>query len=217
MPKLRKVEYVVLVALLVLSIVPSVGGIVRLVDLSTGSAVLPVNPRAQSTPLPFVYHIIASTLFCVLGAFQLLPSFRVCSVRWHRRAGRILVFAGLMSAVTGLWMTHFFNFPDHLQTGLLHFARFVVGGLMMLFLVFGVLAAVIKEISYHRAWMIRAYALGQGAGTQVITAIPWLVMVGEPSGLVREVLMIFSWLVNVFVAEWVIRRSAPNKTLAKVA
>jgi hypothetical protein len=54
--------------------------------------------------------------------------------------------------------------------------------------------------------MIRAYALGQGAGTQVITAIPWLILVGEPSGFTRDILMTLSWVINLLIAEAVIRR-----------
>jgi hypothetical protein len=69
------------------------------------------------------------------------------------------------------------------------------------------LSAVLKRrIAEHKAWMIRAYALGQGAGTQVITAIPWLILVGEPSGLTRDILMTLSWVINILIAEAVIRR-----------
>ncbi|MFT6864468.1 MAG: hypothetical protein ACJAVK_003034, partial [Akkermansiaceae bacterium] len=59
--------------------------------------------------------------------------------------------------------------------------------------------------------MIRAYALGQGAGTQVLVSIPWLVTVGEPSGFTRDVLMTLAWVINVFVAEWIIRRRRSKK------
>ena len=74
------------------------------------------------------------------------------------------------------------------------------------------LAAVLKKrIVLHQAWMIRAYALGQGAGTQVLTAIPWMSTVGEPGGLTRDILMTVSWVINIVVAELVINRYVPQR------
>jgi hypothetical protein len=52
--------------------------------------------------------------------------------------------------------------------------------------------------------MIRAYALGQGAGTQVIISLPWFLMVGEPTGFFRDVLMTMGWAINILIAERVI-------------
>ena len=52
--------------------------------------------------------------------------------------------------------------------------------------------------------MIRAYALGQGAGTQVLITIPWLLTVGEPTGLTRDILMTVAWVLNIIIAERVI-------------
>jgi hypothetical protein len=63
-----------------------------------------------------------------------------------------------------------------------------------------------RAYARHRAWMIRGYAIGQGAGTQVLTVLPWTLMLGQPSGLTRDLLMIAAWLINLAVAEWIIRR-----------
>ena len=40
---------------------------------------------------------------------------------------------------------------------------------MILCLVLGLRAILRRDVPTHRAWMIRAYALGLGAGTQVVT------------------------------------------------
>lgn len=50
--------------------------------------------------------------------------------------------------------------------------RVVVGSAMLAFLLLGVAAILARDITRHRAMMARAYALGQGAGTQVILFIP---------------------------------------------
>jgi len=54
--------------------------------------------------------------------------------------------------------------------------------------------------------MTRAYAIGMGAGTQVPVLMLAEIIVGRPDDLVRAVLMGGSWVVNLAVAEWVIRR-----------
>ena len=60
------------------------------------------------------------------------------------------------------------------------------------------------RIIEHQAFMIRSYALGIGAGTQVLITIPWLATVGEPTGLIRDLLMTFAWLINIAIAESII-------------
>jgi hypothetical protein len=54
--------------------------------------------------------------------------------------------------------------------------------------------------------MIRGYAIALGAGTQILTNVPWLLFVGKPEGLSRALLMAAGWVINVGVAEWIIRR-----------
>ncbi len=66
-------------------------------------------------------------------------------------------------------------------------------------------------------WMIRAYAIGQGASTQGLVIMFCNVISGEePSGFTRDVLMTFAWVINIFVAEWIIRKvfkKMDNKSL----
>jgi len=210
MINLKKPEWFILIGLLLLSFVPCVGGTFRLVELSTGSEILPVNPRIQSAPIPVVYHIVSSVLYCILGAFQFFLSIRRNYPKWHRLAGRLLVVAGIVSAVSGLWMTHYYSFPDHLQGNLLYFIRICVGLSMTAYILLGLSAVLKKRIAQHQAWMIRAYSIGQGAGTQVLITILWVMTVGEPSGLTRDILMTVAWMINIVVAEWVINRYEPQ-------
>ena len=60
----------------------------------------------------------------------------------------------------------------------------------------------------HSAWMTRAYAIGLGAGTQVFTFLPWTLFFGEPGQAMHAVLMGAGWVINLAVAEVVIRRRA---------
>ncbi|WP_088242558.1 DUF2306 domain-containing protein [Calothrix rhizosoleniae] len=201
MINLKKSEWIILIGLLLLSFVPCVGGIFRLVDLVSDSGLVPENPRIQSAPIPVILHILSAVPYCILGAFQFLPSVMRMYPKWHRLAGRLLGIAGLISAISGLWMTHYYSFPDDLQGNLLYCVRIIVGFAMIANILLGIAAIFKKRIVQHRAWMIRAYALGQGAGTQVLVTIPWLLTVGEPSGLTRDILMTVAWVINIIVAE----------------
>jgi hypothetical protein len=54
--------------------------------------------------------------------------------------------------------------------------------------------------------MLRGYALVMGAGTQVLTHLPWFVFVGgTPGEASRAVMMGLAWIINAIVAEYVIR------------
>ena len=77
-----------------------------------------------------------------------------------------------------------------------------------LIIIGGVAALWRRDYAMHGAWMLRGYALGMGAGTQVLTHLPWFVFVGTPGERSRAVMMGLGWLINVVVAEYVIRRSA---------
>lgn len=208
MINLKKSEWLLLIGLLVLSFVPCIGGILRLVELELGTALefLPENPRVQSAPIPVEFHLMSSIPYCILGAFQFLFSIRRNYPKWHRLAGRFLVCAGIVSALSGLWMTHYYAFPDSLQGNLLYFVRIIVGLSMTMCILLGISSVLKKRIAQHQAWMMRAYALGQGAGTQALIATPWLLTVGEPSGFTRDILMTSAWVINIVVAEWIINK-----------
>ncbi|MEP5611016.1 MAG: DUF2306 domain-containing protein [Cyclobacteriaceae bacterium] len=207
MIKLKKSEWFALTSLFLLSFVPSVGGVLRLVTMNSGLEILPANPRIHSDPVPIIFHIIGSVLFCILGAFQFLPSMRLNYAMWHKLAGRIFIVAGVVSALSGLWMTNFYSFSKDLQGNLLFIVRIIVGVAMTTFIVLGLRAVISKQIIQHKAWMIRAYALGQGAGTQVFITIPWILTVGDPTGITRDLLMTAAWIINILVGEWIINRS----------
>ena len=58
----------------------------------------------------------------------------------------------------------------------------------------------------HRAWMTRGYALGLGAGRQVLTLATGELIAGPPGELSRALLMGAGWVINLAVAEWAIRK-----------
>jgi hypothetical protein len=216
MLQLTKTEWWILISLLLLSFVPGVGGALRLLELMQDSQLefLPANPRVQSAPTPVIFHLIGVIPYCFIGAFQFLPSIRKRYPNFHRGMGGALIVAGLFSSVSGLWMTHFYSFPESLQGALLYWVRWVVGVAMTGFILHGIRCIWRRRFPEHGAWMIRAYALGQGAGTQVIVGILWAIPFGEATGFTRDILMTLAWVINVIIAEWIIYRSKRPRTAA---
>jgi len=207
-PKLRleKSEWVVLSLILVFSFIPVIGGLIRIIELAGGPQIAPANPRASLAPLPIRLHILSSILFCIVGAVQFLPSIRRQRPAAHHVIGRVIATAGCISALTGLWMTHFYVFPEALQGAALYWVRMVLGSAMIGLIIWAVIAIRSRNIFQHGASLVRAYAIGQGASTQTVLGIAWIIAVGsEAMGPLRDGLMIFAWVVNLFAAEIFIR------------
>jgi Predicted membrane protein (DUF2306) len=81
----------------------------------------------------------------------------------------------------------------------------VFGTGMVVAILLGLAAVRRRDFATHRAWMMRGYAIGLGAGTQAFTHVPWLIAFGAPSAFTRAWLMAAGWLINLAVAEWFIR------------
>jgi uncharacterized membrane protein len=195
-------------ALVVLSLVPVISGSLRLIEVAGGPQLLPTNPRIDASPAPVVVHVLAAALYAFLGAFQFSARLRRRRPGWHRKSGRILVGAGLLVAGSGLWMT-LFN-PGAPGGDLLWGIRLVVGSAMAAFIVLGFTAIRRRDIPAHRAWMIRAYALGVGAGTQAVTEGIGEALMGA-TDLSKAVSLGSGWVINAVVAEWVIRRPSVRR------
>ena len=203
-------------AIIVFSVIPVLGGALRLGELGGGAEITPDNARFFASPVPVVLHAITASVYCLLGAFQFAPGFRRRRPAWHRAAGRLLVLCGLLGALSGLWMTVFYPKPADVGV-LLTGVRLVFGTAWAVFIVLGLAAVLRRDVTRHRAWMIRGFAIGLGAGTQAVTLTAWLVAVGTPDRLGKALLMLAAWLVNLAVAEWIIRRQAtPSRAATPV-
>lgn len=205
-----KSEWLIPAGLIALSFIPIVAGTFRVVGLGSGAEITAENARFFAAPLPAVLHIISTVIYCVLGAFQFSPSFRRRKPNWHRAAGRILIPCGLGVALSGLWMTQFYssaNYPPvNFDGPILYAIRLLVGSAMALCLCLGFAAISKRDIPHHRAWMMRGYALGLGAGTQVFTHLPMFLFPSTQGELARTLCMGAGWAINLAVAEWLISR-----------
>jgi uncharacterized membrane protein len=200
---------VAVAGLVLLGVVPAIAGSVRLRQIAGGIATAD-NARFLAMPWPVVVHIVGAVVFALPGALQFSAELRRRRMQWHRLAGVILVPCGFAVSLSGLWMAQFY--PSVGLDGVaVHWMRIVVGVLTPIALWLGVAAVRRRDIGGHRAWMMRAYALGMGAGTQVFTHVPLMVAPSLRSELSRAIAMGAGWAINALVAELLIQRSMhPN-------
>ena len=99
------------VGLIALSLIPVLAGALRLNELMGSPEITANNARFVASPIPVTVHIVSVTVYSLLGALQFVPSLRRGRPSWHRIAGRILVPAGVLVALTGLWMNFFYPRP----------------------------------------------------------------------------------------------------------
>ena len=200
----RQRSWPVPVGVLVLSAVPLVAGLLRVVQLLGGPELIPADQRFAGFPLPVVAHIVGAGTYLLIGILQFVPRFRRRHRDWHRRAGRVLAVAGLLVAGSASWMT--LSYAQKPGTGdLLVALRLVFAAAMTGSLVLGVITIRRGDVAGHRAWMIRAYAIGLAAGTQAFTGGVGPALFG-PGVVQHDLAMGAAWAINLAVAEWVIRR-----------
>jgi uncharacterized membrane protein len=205
--------WLVPVGLLVLSAIPLAAGAFRLTGLAGGPQIIPADARFSESPLPVVLHIVSVSVFAILGAFQFATGIRRRWPGWHRAAGRLLVGSGLLVGGSALWLTLFYSHPAG-GGELLYALRLLFGSAMVLSIVLGFAAIRRGDVTLHRAWMMRGYAIGLGAGTQVLTLLIGELVGGPPDAVERGLLNGAGWAINLALAEWIIRRrpSHPTRT-----
>ena len=190
-------------ALAVCTFIPVMMAAVSVVQIPLGA--LPEDSlRLAAVPVTFFLHALAGVLFGVLGPMQFVRALRQRFGTLHRLSGRVFVLAGAGLALSGLALL---LQVQSLATGLLDAARAVFGLALIAALVRGVAAARAHEVPGHRAWMVRAYAIGMGQGTVALVMYPIYLITGEPPmGLVADIVVVGLWLLNIALAEWVVRK-----------
>jgi hypothetical protein len=202
-----KTRWLIPVGLILLNLIPILSGSLRLTQLGGGPELIPQADRFTVFPWPVVVHIVSATLFSIVGAFQFLPGLRRGRRSWHKLAGRVLIPAGFLVALSGMWMGAFSDLPAG-DGPLLVVFREGFGAFMLVSLVLAIRAIVQRRFVVHGAWMTRAYAIAVGAGTQAIFLIPTSLILGSSHELGRALTMAIAWIANLAVAEFAIRRRA---------
>ncbi|MEU4427756.1 DUF2306 domain-containing protein [Actinoplanes sp. NPDC024001] len=148
-----------------------------------------------------VVHVLTAAVALVLGPVQ----FRARR-RWHRAAGRVYLLAGVLpSAVTAIPVAIYSGRPLT-QVGLS-----VAAVLWLITAGLAYRAARRRDLTAHREWMMRNYALTFLAVTaRVLVPLMMLAGLATGAGAAPETLIpvgqILGWVVNLAVVEVLIRR-----------
>src|SRR5690606_34334402 len=111
-------------------------------------------------------------------------------------AGRLALVGAALVVVSALWLTFAYTTPSFgglVLAGL----RVAVASAIALSIGLGLAAVLKRQIARHREWMIRAYALGIGAATQMLVLmVAEMISGGAPTELNRALLMGLAWGIN---------------------
>ncbi|MEE9387946.1 MAG: DUF2306 domain-containing protein [Paracoccaceae bacterium] len=166
--------------------------------------------------LPLFLHVSAAGLFIVLASLQILPGFRFRHPRWHRRMGKIAIPAGLIGALSGLWIS---LIHTDISGPLLYGGRIAASSAWAIFILLAIRQLRQHNFKAHGRWMIRAFSLALPAGTLAFILFPVVLIIGEEGNeLVFEVVQVAAWAVHLLVAEILIRRPPRhNPSISAVA
>ena len=196
-----KSGWLAITGLLLLSALPVLGGVLRLRDVGA----VPGSGLPLALSVAVVAHIVATSVYCILGAFQFSPALRIRR-GWHRAAGRALIPAGFIA----VWLAVFFGGPSDERA--LAMVRLVFAVAMTVFLVLGALAIKRRDFTGHGAWMTRAFAIAVTGGTQALVVVLWAIPFGEVDGVGETWLVAVGFVINSVVAELLIRRRSGRRT-----
>ena len=191
--------------LLLLSALPVLGGVLRLAE-GRGDR---EGEMLVADLVAIVAHIVAMSVFCVLGAFQFSPALRARGT-WHRTAGRVLIAAGFIAALASIWLAVFFGGPP--EEFALAMVRLVFAVPMIVFLALAVVAIRRRDFVTHGDWMTRAYAIAVTGGTQALVTVLWAIPFGDVDVQAETWLVAVGFVINSVVAEALIRRRARRRT-----
>jgi len=191
-------------------------------------------------------HIACGITALVAGPFQFVTSLRASRPKVHRATGYIYLTAVMLGGVTALRLssdTAQFaadGLNDHAAFELFAVSPTVFGivpnttyvpsqfplvppafaSLGIVWIVTSAAALVRarqRKFTEHRAWMIRSYSLTFGAVTTRVIGPPLLFVTQDP--VLAITLTFWSWIVNLLVAEWLVRSKKPQafRTIAELA
>lgn len=125
--------------------------------------------RYVEHPWVAIAHIVPGLLFVTLAPLQFVARIRQRHIRLHRALGRMLIGCAALSGVFALAAA--FRFPAF--GGVSTQSATVFFGVILLFSLGKALHHIRRrEVSRHREWMIRAFALALGvAGIRIIIGL----------------------------------------------
>jgi uncharacterized membrane protein len=205
----KKVFYLLL---LVLSVPLSINALTYL-NFDSHYGFLRLKQSAIDTGwyLPAYYaHIVIAAIILLIGLNQMVPSLRLKSAQLHRLLGKFYVGGILFLSAPGAFVMSMF-----INRGPLVLASFVLQCFCWVLFTWLAYSAIRRrDISSHRAWMTRSFALTLAAITLRLYAFvfSWWADLSQP--VAYATIAWSSWILNLVAAEIYI---ASEKSRADVA
>lgn len=162
------------------------------------------SARLAVAPLAWGLHATAGAAFGLAGPVQFVRARRHRFGLVHRVAGWLFLIAGLGLGLSGLVMLARVEAPS---TPVISVARGLFGAALIVALGRAVAAIRVRDLVRHRAWAIRAYAIGMGSGTVALPFLPLVLVTGRPPlGLAADLVFVLWWAANIALADVIARR-----------
>ena len=177
--------------------------------LGTETPPEPITANAFAQPF-LVIHVVAAMIALLVGPLQFVHRLRTRLPAFHRATGKLYVAAILIGSPAGLILAL------GTSSGLLAATGFAtVAVLSTAFTWLGWRAAVNRQFAEHRIWMLRSWAMTSAAITLRLL-LPASGMLGLGFYTAYPVIAWLSWLINLALVEYYLRRRGPvrNVTLA---
>lgn len=199
-------------ALAFFTAIPVLNALVQVVQIPSGT--YPADSaRLAIAPVAWFVHVLAGAAFGLAGPVQFVRALRHRFGRLHRATGRVFVIAGAALGLSGLSLLAQLTSE---RTPLADIARGLFGLWLLIALALAMTAVRDRDFPRHRAWMIRAYAVGMGLGTVGLVFFPIYIVTGQPPmGLGADILFVASWVLTIVIGEVVVRSlSRPTQRVA---
>ena len=163
-------------------------------------------------PLLTRVHILCGAVFLLFAPLQFSSRMRARNVRLHRWSGRILLPLAVTSVVTSLYFGMVIPFGGLLEA----VAIGLFGGLFIVSASLAFAAIRRHDVTRHREWMIRTFAIALAISTVRLVGAP-VDLILTPAGvrppMVFVVAMWTGWVITVALAEFWIRNTRANPRL----
>ena len=162
---------------------------------------------------PFLYfHVAGGVTALTVALLQFVPRIRERAPALHRATGRIYALACAIAAPAG------FMLAIGTMAGPLAGTGFAISAVLWaVFTFLGVRAAMQKRLDVHRAWMIRSYAITSNAITLRLMLPIAAVILKLPFVSAYQAIAWLSWMTNLAIAEFYLRRKERVVALGQVA
>ena len=150
----------------------------------------PYNDAFERFPWAVKLHVVLGGIYLAFGALQYSTSIRGKAIWWHRSVGRVLAVFALVTGATAIFVGIVMPFSGPIEQ--------ITMAIFGSYYIYAVSTAWRRvrggDIAGHRAWMIRAYALGSSVVTMRLIFIPALILTEATTDAEAATLSIMSFL-----------------------